>query len=208
MNLEFRNLFGKQNKKLRKSGKVPGCVYGQGISTIPVQVELKELMKAYKYYGKSSFFDVRIGGSVYSVVFKDIKFHPVNDQPINFDLFKADQRSKISFEVPLVLVGESPAVKQGMGILLCNYEKLNVYCLPKDLPSFIQIDVSFVAGVDSVMLLSDLKLPEGVDLDSSYDLSSILLQIVAPQNSTELSAESESGVGQETDVASISSNLN
>ena len=198
MNVESRNLFGKRNNQLRRSGKVTGCIYGHKISTIPIQVELKELVKYYEKYGMSSFFEVKLGENRYSVVFKNIDFDPVSGKPINFDLFNADQKSKANFEVPVVLVGESPAVKSGMGILLCNYEKLNVYCLPKDLPISIQVDLTSMIAADSVMLLSDIQLPNGVVLDSSYDFSSTFLQIVSAQKN-DLIDDKEQPDGHNTD---------
>jgi large subunit ribosomal protein L25 len=181
MKLDKREVSGNKNKAIRRLGKVVGCVYGHKMNTIPVQADIADVMKAYNTYGKSAFFEVEVDNSKYSVVFKDLKLHPVTGTPINFDLFKADQKVKMTAEIPVVLIGESPAVKKGLGFILNNFETIKINSLPKNLPSAIEIDISAIEEVDSVILISDIFLPTGVELDSSVDASSPIIQLATMQ---------------------------
>ncbi|RMD77231.1 50S ribosomal protein L25 [Candidatus Dojkabacteria bacterium] len=177
MEIEVRKVLGKKCKSLRKQGLVTGSIYGPGFETIYIQMPLNDLLKIEKTYGTSTFFDVTVGEQNYSVVLKNVYRHPVTMVPLNVDFYKPNLEKKMQAKVPIHFVGESPAEKAGLGFLLFNEDSVLVQSLPKNLPSYLEVDISTLSTTDSVITFGDIILPDGVEFDSSVNLSSVVVSI-------------------------------
>ncbi|GAB4283928.1 MAG: hypothetical protein Kow0081_0800 [Candidatus Dojkabacteria bacterium] len=177
-----RSLTGKKVKHLRKSAKVPGSVYGPGREPQNIQVDEKELKTLFNKVGYSKFVDLEIeGGKAVKVLIKEINFHPIKDNIVDVSLYAVDESRKLTAEVPVEITGESPAVKQKLGFLVQQLESIKVHCLPKDLPNTFEISASKLETAADTILVSDIQLPDGVELDSSMDPNSAIVYIATAQ---------------------------
>jgi large subunit ribosomal protein L25 len=168
-------------RKLRSEGKVPGIYYGTGETNIPITADYLELRKLI-YTSESHIINLNIEGSdeELSCIMKDVQFHPVKDNPIHFDLIALHKGQRIKIEVTLHLIGTAPGVKEG-GVLQHSFHKLDVECLPKDIPSHIDIDISKLNIGDSIKV-SELNLENVTILN---DENTVLASVVAPKAEVE-----------------------
>ena len=182
--------------KLRSEGKVPGIFYGTGETNIPITADFLELRQLI-YTSESHIIDLNIEGTDehHNCIIKDVQFHPVKDNPIHFDLLALHKGQKIKIEVTIHLTGTAPGVKEG-GILQHSIHKLDIECLPKDIPSHVDIDVSTLNIGDSIKV-SDLKLDNVTILN---DESAVIASVVPPKAAVEETAPVEGEESAEPEV--------
>lgn len=173
-----RDVVGKNVKRLRAEGLVPASVFGPKKPSANIQVDKKEFIKLFKNVGYSKFFDLEVGDDrPAKVLVKDIQKNPINDNLVSISFYQVDEESKITVEVPIEVVGESPAIKLNLGFLIQQADTIAVHCYPKDLPTKLEIDISVLANPGDAITVGDIKLPENVDLDSSMEPTAALIYI-------------------------------
>ena len=151
------------SRRLRRAGKVPGIVYGNG-DALPIELDHNTLWHAMRKESLiSSVLDLDLDGKVTKVVIRDVQYHAYKPFITHIDLQRVNMKQVITMKVPLHFSGaeESPAVKvEGQ---MVNYvtDELEIECLPADLPEFISVDLSKLEK-DGVIHISDLTLPKGV----------------------------------------------
>lgn len=154
------------SRRLRREGKVPAVVYGGKDAPVSVSVSGNELFKHLKieaFY--SHLLTLKIGDESQQIVLKDLQRHPVTGYAIHADFQRVLADKLLHMHVPLHFKGGdvAPGVKTGNGIVEHQLNQVEVECLPKDLPEFIEVDLSALELNESVHL-SQLVLPEGVAL--------------------------------------------
>lgn len=163
---ESRELNGSSaSKKLRRSGKVPGIVYGSDEKPILIQLDHNQISLALDVESfHSSILELKIGNSNQKVLLRDYQMHPFKRQVNHIDFQRVDEKKRIHTNVPLHFIGEedSPAVKMAGGLISHILNDVEISCLPKDLPRFIEIDISDLEIGDSLHI-SQLSFPDGVD---------------------------------------------
>ncbi|MBA55849.1 MAG: 50S ribosomal protein L25/general stress protein Ctc [Pseudomonadales bacterium] len=157
---------GASRRLRRLENKVPAIVYGADKPAQQISVEFKDLVKALEneaFY--SHVLTLELDGTAEQVVLKDLQRHPSKSVPMHADFLRVDTTHKLQMNVPLHFINEDKCVgvKQHGGTIAHQVSEVEVVCLAKDLPEFIEVDV---AGVDvgTVVHLSDLTLPAGVEL--------------------------------------------
>jgi large subunit ribosomal protein L25 len=186
---------GRQVRKLRKEGAVPGVVYGHRSDAEPVTLDAGEFRRVYAKAGRTHLIDfVLDGGRAQKVLIKEIQKHPRYEGPIHVDLFRIDLKEKLQIDVPIVIAGESPAVKRGDGDLLISLHSLRVECLPSDIPEAIEVDVSGLEEVDDSVRVHELQFPEGVTLLTGGD--EMIVKVQAHRVAEEAVAEAAEGEGE------------
>lgn len=184
---EIREVLGKKVKRLRTQGLIPASVYGPGREPKNISVNAKEFKSVFSKVGYTNFFDLEISGQAPSkVLVKQVNIHPFKDYIEDVSFYQVDENRKITVEVPITLVGESPAVKQKLGFLVQQMETVALHCLPKDLPSSLEIDISNIVTASDSISVSQLVLPQGVELDSSVDPTSAIVYIATDQKEEEI----------------------
>lgn len=152
--------------QLRKSGKVPGVFYSKHHEPITIEVP-ESAIKPLVFTSKTSLISLNLdGGEKYDCVIKDVQFDPVTDRIIHFDLLGLQLGEKVQFEVPVLLKGTAIGVKEG-GIVQHLAHKLEVECLPTDIPEHIEVDISNLKIGDSIHV-SDLNVP-GISFITNAD---------------------------------------
>jgi large subunit ribosomal protein L25 len=149
-----REVGRKTSQKIRKENQVPCNLYG-GIENINFQVPELTLQKII-YTPEVFLIKLDIEGNQYNAIMQDIQFHPVTDKPLHVDFLHVTEDKKIIIEIPVKIVGDSVGVKQG-GKLQLKKRKLRIKALIKDIPEFIEIDITNLAIGKSIKI-EDLKL--------------------------------------------------
>ena len=152
-------------KSSRSKGSVPGVFYRRDVPSIPIYV--KDIaLKPFIYTSEVNIINLKIEGlkDAYSCILKDVQFDPVTDIPIHFDLLGISENEKIKLEVPITLTGSPAGVKEG-GILQHSVHKVDVECLPKNIPSHIEVNIESLNIGDSIHI-GDLEVKDFEILDS------------------------------------------
>jgi len=184
---EMRTVLGGKVRQLRRSGYIPAVLYGKGQKAVNLQVGGKDFAKVLKEAGESTLIYVNVGKESYPTIIHDVSRDPVKDGIIHADFYKVNLSEKIKTEVPVVFIGESPAVKDFSGIFVRNINELEVEALPQNLPHEITIDISVLKNIGDQILVKDVDL--GSDVHIEAEPESILALIQEPKSEEELQAE-------------------
>lgn len=152
------------SRRLRHAGKVPGVLYGGKSDAQAIEIDHNDLFHALrKEKFHASILDMELDGRSERVLLRAFQMHPYKPQVLHIDFQRVAEDQKIHMRVPLHFVGQeqSPAVKVSAGLISHIMSDIDVACLPKDLPEYIEVDLSGMKAQDTVRVL-DLKLPEGV----------------------------------------------
>jgi len=171
-----RTIFGKNTKKLRRAGEVPGVVYGPVISDpISVTVNMRELDRMYTNYGSTMLIDVKLDGQSYTTYMRTMQIDRLKRQPIHIEFFAPNMRVVMNVKVPVILVGE-PANEDG--VITMGDGTIEVRGLPDALPAAIEVDVSILAEIDQAIHVRDLTMQDGVEVVG--DLDEMVVKLSAP----------------------------
>jgi large subunit ribosomal protein L25 len=154
------------SRRLRRTGKVPGIVYGAGKEAVPVMFDHNAMLRnlgVEKFH--TSILTLALGSAKDQAILRDYQMHPVRPQILHIDLQRISATEKIHMSIPLHFVGQdvAPGVKQDGGLINHLMAEVDVTCLPHQLPEFLEVDMSNVHLHESVHL-SAIKLPEGVTI--------------------------------------------
>lgn len=199
---ELRQDAGKgASRRLRRlENKVLGIVYGGGKEPVSVQLPQNKVFKALENEAFfSSMFSLHVNGKNENVILKAIQRHPYKPVIMHMDFQRVSQKDVLVKAVPLHFVNEAEAkgIKAG-GVISHNMTQVEIRCQVKDLPEFIEVDMSTVE-LDNVLHLSDIKLPKGVTLtvdvkDGSHNLPVVSIhapKVSASTEATEASTDEE-----------------
>jgi large subunit ribosomal protein L25 len=153
------------SRRLRRESKVPGILYGAGKDAQPIEVDHKDLWFKLKMEAfHASILDMELGAEKSQVLLRDYQMHPFRPIILHVDFQRVDANKKIHMSVPLHFVNEaiSPGVKVAGGLVEHVMKELEIQCLPKDLPEFIEVDLANLQAGHSLHV-SSLELPEGVE---------------------------------------------
>jgi len=154
----------------RREGLVPGVIYGGTEAPQNVAVRMNEFRKAL-YTGKlvGHVVTINAGGKTEKAVAKVVQFHPVNDQPVHFDLYRVGAHQEIHISVPVHLVGQevSPGLKRG-GAVTYAFHEVELIVFADEVPEAVEADISAL-DIGAQIHISDFKLPKGVRPVSSED---------------------------------------
>ena len=178
---------GKQVRSLRQSGFIPAVLYGKGQEALSLQVPVKEFNKVLKQAGESTLVYINVGGESYPTIIHDVALDPVKDNVLHADFYKVSLTEKIKTKVPVVFMGESPAVKDLAGIFVRNINELEVEAFPQNLPHEITVDISSLKNFGDQILVKDINLGSDVKIEAEAD--TILATIQEPKSQEELDAE-------------------
>ncbi len=152
------------SRRLRRAGQTPGIIYGGTAAPVNVALDHNALFHALKKEAfHSSILDMEVDGKAEKVLLRDFQMHAFKALVLHVDFQRVDPNQKIHVKVPLHFVNAeiSPAVKLSGGIISHVLNELDISCLPKDLPEFIEVDLATMQAGTSLHV-SDLKLPAGV----------------------------------------------
>lgn len=166
-----RQVLGKQVRALRRTGIVPAHLFGRGVESIPLQVEAAALQKILSGAVTSRLVSLVVEGDSEprNVLVKEVQRDCMGDHIVHVDFCQVKMTDKIKVEVPVVVVGDSPAVKGKLGVLMQAMRFLPVECLPAEIPQSVQVDVSGLVKLDDGIYVRDLKLKDGINILADVD---------------------------------------
>ena len=203
LTVEKRAVFGRAVKHLRAEGLVPGIVYGSKKEPVPFQTAATPLEKLLGRV-QNQLFDLVIEGEApRKVLVQEVQRHPVRRYLLHVDLQQVDLTEKREAEVPLVIVGSSPLAESNLYYLNHQLTEVMVRCLPTDIPSRIEVDVSKLEEPEATVVVGDLIIPENVELITARDELVASLSIVRTMEEETAEEEIEEEVVEAGDVEVI-----
>ena len=181
---EFRDGQGKgASRRLRHAGRVPAILYGGAGEPRAITLDHQKLMTLIdneKFY--SSIINLVVGDKKQAAIVKDLQMHPARNAIQHLDLQRVVETEKIRIHLPIHFKGAaaSPGVKSQGGVVSHRIADIEVSCLPKDLPEFIELDLSQM-NMNESKHLSDLPLPEGVTIPSVAKGNAVVVSIHPPR---------------------------
>ena len=184
------------NRRMRRVGQVPAVVYGGGKAPLSLAVNHNELLQ---HLSNEAFYShvltLHVGGKYEKVILRDLQRHPSKTQVLHIDFLRVSEDQKITVHVPLHFINEDSCVgvKQQGGIVSHMQTDVEISCLPKHLPEYLEVDIADL-GLGHSLHLSDLKLPEGIALVAlSHGEASdhAIVSVIVPRVMEELGVRAE-----------------
>jgi large subunit ribosomal protein L25 len=179
------------SRRLRNTGRVPGVLYGVGDVNM-IELDHNELyykLRAEAFH--ASVLTLNLDGKKESVLLRDFVMHPFRQQVQHVDFQRVDTKKKMHIKVPLHFLNEdiAPGVKLGGGKISHVMTELDIMCLPKDLPTFIEVDLGQMELGHSVHV-ADLKLPAGVEAAAhgTHTAEAVVATVQVPRGAIEAEA--------------------
>jgi large subunit ribosomal protein L25 len=172
------------SRRLRHAGKVPAILYGgpSGPQSLVLdQQNLLTMIESEKFY--STIVRINVDGKPQEAIVKDVQMHPSRHQVVHVDLQRVDENERIRLRLPIHFKGEAaaPGVKSQGGIVSHMRADVEIVCLPKDLPEFLELDLSNM-NLNDTLFLADIPLPPGVVVpELGHGRNSPVVSIHAPR---------------------------
>ena len=179
----MRNHGRSANRRLRRSGRAPGIVYGGTGEPQQIELDHNALIHALRNEAfHASILTMKLDGAAQQVLLRAVQMHPFKKEVLHVDFQRVDANRRIHMKVPLHFAnGEnSPAVKLSGAIISHVLTEVDISCLPKDLPEFIAVDLAELTLNQSIHV-SDLKLPSGVTAVVHGGLDPVVASAVIPK---------------------------
>ncbi len=193
-----RSETGRHVHAVRHRGEVPAILYGHNVEPMKLSIEARSLRKVWHGAGHSNLVDLALdGGRARKVLIRELQVNPRTMELMHVDLFAVNLREKLTVEVPLIPIGESPAVTEfKLGVLQQVVTSVKVECMPGDIPALLNVDISGLTEVDQAIRLSEVPLPERVTLATGVDPDELVLKVAqvrvaAEAEEAEVAAEDE-----------------
>jgi large subunit ribosomal protein L25 len=202
LSIQPRTELRKRNHALRERGFIPGVIYGHRVEPVSVSVPRRDFERAFHRSGRTQLLDLQIDGEgkPRKVLVRQVQYNPRGGATLHVDFYQVNLKEKIVADVPIVLVGESPAVQRRDGELAQNLHSLKVSCLPADIPEHVEVDVSKLENVEDSIRISELVTPDEVEVIS--DPEDVVVKVAAPRVAEEEPvAEGEAAEGEAAEGA-------
>lgn len=197
-----RELTGRKTNQLRAQGAVPAIMYGFETEPTSVELERNDLERLYKKAGESTVVQLSVGGSEHPVLIQDIQRDPLTGFITHADFRRINLDQKVEATIRLELEGIPPAVKEHGGTLIQSLEEVDVSALPTALVRSIKVDVTVLATFDDVIRVSDLQVPDGVEI--LEDAKRAIATVQPPRTEAEMEALDEA-IEADVDAVEVTS---
>ena len=175
-----RQVVGKKVRFLRRDGITPANVFGHGLASVAVQVDTKQLRQVLGKVGTSQLITLKIKGEseTRNVLVRDAQVNPLSRELLHIDLYQVSLTERMTLDIPIVLVGESPAVKKLGAVMLQSLDSFHVECLPGDIPPAIEVDLSRLAEFGDSIHVKEISLSDAVTVLDDPD--EVIVSVIAP----------------------------
>lgn len=180
--LEPREPSGKKVKKSRQQGLIPGNIFGKKVTSTPVQVKATLFRPVLNQAGETQIVYLHLPDEKDNrpVLITNIQRDPLTDDILHIDFHQVDLKEKVTANIPVEIVGESPAIKDFSASLITSLSEVEVEALPTDLPEKIIIDVSSLKNIGDSIKVSDLDIDRSkVEVIDNHD--SVVITVVEQQ---------------------------
>jgi len=193
------------SRRLRHTGYIPAIIYGAGKEPVSLTLSHNEVLKRLEYEAfYSRILTINIDNQAEKAVLKALQRHPFRKMVLHLDLLRVSETDKIQMRIPLHFINEdkSAGVKQSGGFVSHLAADIDIRCLPKDLPEFIEVDLENVQ-LNQIVHLSDLVPPEGVEwTGSAVDIPIVSIHLARGTQETDEAVEEEKEEEKEEETVS------
>jgi large subunit ribosomal protein L25 len=190
-----RTVLGKKNRFLRRQGITPAHLFGHNIKSQALQCDTIQLKRIIAHAGTTRLISLKIGGEKQSksVFVREIQRDAVSKQLLHIDFYQVKMGEKIAVEVPIVLIGEAPAMKGKGRMLAHGVTSLDIECLPDKVPPQIEVDISALEELEQAIHVKDIVLDPDitVNVDPEQLVVKITEAVVKVEEVEEVVAEEE-----------------
>ena len=165
---------------LRRAGTLPGVVYGAHHASTPIAISMPAFVKVFGEAGEATIVSLTGLGEPLPTLIHDVDLDPLTNQPRHVDFYAVTKGEKVQVHIPLVFIGESPAVEQGANLVKVLHE-VEVEADPMNLPHDFTVDLSALVAINDQIHVRDLKIPVGVTLVTDENEVIVLTQEVAAE---------------------------
>ncbi|MGB2962919.1 MAG: 50S ribosomal protein L25 [Anaerolineales bacterium] len=173
-----RDVIGKKVKALRREGLLPAVIYGSGIDPIPLTLNTREVRQTLSVIGANTLVTLKIDKKEYLALVRDLQREVIMRDLLHIDFQAVSLEERITSTVPVVVVGEAPAVKEMNALLVSGLDELQIEAKAKDLPDTIHVDVSELSEIGDNIKVKDLTISGDVRILD--DPEEIVIVVAAP----------------------------
>ena len=185
-----RDIIGKQVKALRREGLLPAVIYGSDIEPMPLTLNTNEVRQILSVVGANTLITIKIGKKEHLALVRDLQREVIKRDLLHIDFQAVSMEENITTTVPILVVGEAPAVKELNALLVTSMDFLQIEAKAKDLPDTISVDVSELAEIGDNIQVKDLVISGEVKILDDQELTVI---VVAAPTLMEIEPEVEEG---------------
>jgi len=185
-----REIIGKQVKALRREGLLPAVIYGSDIEPMPLTLNTNEVRQILSVTGANTLITIKIGKKEHLALVRDLQREVITRNLLHVDFQEVSMEETISTTVPVLVVGESPAVKELNALLVTSLDYLQIEAKAKDLPDTISVDVSELVQIGDNIQVKDLIISGDVNILDDLELTVV---VVAAPTLMEIEPEVEEG---------------
>ncbi len=166
LRVQERSLIGKKTKRLRRSGLIPAILYGPRTEPSPLQVKERDLRLALDRAGTNHLIVLTLGEAdePRMTLAREVQRDVVTHSLLHVDFYEVVMTEKITADIPVTLVGESPIVVRNAGLLVRGIDSVQVQCLPSQLLGSIVVDVSVLEELEQAVLVENLEVDEFIEI--------------------------------------------
>jgi len=166
-----RDILGKKTRFLRRQGITPTHLFGHNLKSLSLQCDTAELQRIITRAQATRLINLEIEGEKQprSIIIREIQRAEPGGQLLHVDFYQVRKTEKITIDVPIVLVGEAPALKEKGRLLTLGVTSLSIECLPAKLPSRIEVDLSSLEGLEQTIRIRDLIISPGITVITDPD---------------------------------------
>ncbi len=164
LHTDTREILGKKVRFLRRQGIIPVHLFGHDIESVALQCDTTQLQQVLAQAGKTKIISLKYDKTKKprNVMVREIQRNPVTGELLHVDLYQVRMAEKIKVDVPIVLVGEAPALKLKENMLAQELHSLTIECLPDQIPASIELDLSSLTEAEQAIQVKDITLGEGI----------------------------------------------
>jgi large subunit ribosomal protein L25 len=215
LNAAKREVLGKRNRFLRRQGFTPAHLFGHNLASLALQCDTAELKKVVAHAGETRLIDLKISGDrePKKVFLREIQRDALGKMLLHVDFYQVRMEEKMTMDVPIVLVGEAPAMKSKGRLLSHGINELSIECLPAKVPPQIEVDISSLTDLEQAIHVRDIVLDPEITVLADPDQLVVKVSEVAvraeeeavPAAEVEAEAEAKAEEGGEKPAAEASS---
>ncbi len=161
---ERREALGRHVKALRREGITPANLYGRGAESVSFQAESRALDRLVTDGGRGSLVELTIDGEKHQTLLRTLQRHPVTRAIMHADFYIVEMNRAVQTTVPVHLVGDAPAARLPGAVITHLTHEVTIECLPANIPSAVELDVSELEELETALYVSDIAAPEGVEV--------------------------------------------
>ena len=159
-----RETLGKKVRFLRRQGVMPVHLFGHNVESLALQCDSTQLRRVLTQTGRTRLISLKLNEvkEPRNVMVREIQREPGTDELLHVDFYQVSMAEKIRVDIPIVPVGEAPALKSKENFLAQELNSLTVECLPNEVPNSVELDISSLTEVEQAIRVKDISLDEGI----------------------------------------------